>query len=217
MPKIVTAAVLAAASITLAACSSQAATKPGRTSAPSPTPTGSSVMVSAPSAVARSTSPVTVPPMTVTHDPGKVTGTLRGPCRYQDSGQLPDMRCTPGGTDPAVSQATIRATICVTGYTSRVRPPAAQTDRFKFDVAYPAYKVKKTAKTELDHLVPLELGGSNDASNLWPETPPTPNPKDKVEDALHTAVCGGKVTLSAAQDAIAADWMTAEKTLGITK
>jgi len=70
-------------------------------------------------------------------------------------------------------------------------------------------------RTELDHLVPLELGGSNDATNLWPEYPPTPNPKDKVEDMLNAAVCDGRITLAAAQDAIAADWLTAEKKLGI--
>jgi hypothetical protein len=96
-----------------------------------------------------------------------------------------------------------------------VRPSASETDRFKFDVAYPAYGDPDAEKTELDHLVSLELGGSNDATNLWPESPPTPNPKDKVEDALHAAVCDGQVTLAAAQNAIASDWLTAEKTLGI--
>ena len=70
-------------------------------------------------------------------------------------------------------------------------------------MAYPAYGEPHSKKTELDHLVSLELGGANDAANLWPEYPPTPNPKDKVENALHAAVCDGKVTLKAAQNAIA--------------
>jgi hypothetical protein len=149
------------------------------------------------------------------HDPRGVTGTITGPCTYQDQGQLPDPRCTPGSIDPAVTQANIHATICRSGYTKKVRPSASETDRFKFDVAYPAYGDPDADKTELDHLVSLELGGSNDATNLWPESPPTPNPKDKVEDALHAAVCDGRVTLAAAQNAIASDWLTAEKTLGI--
>ena len=34
---------------------------------------------------------------------------------------------------------------------------------------------------------------------LWPEYPPTPNPKDKVEDALNAAVCEGRVLLVAAR------------------
>jgi hypothetical protein len=148
------------------------------------------------------------------HDPRHVTGTFHGRCYYRDHGLLPDPRCTPGSIDPAVSQGDIRSTICKKGWTRTVRPPEPQTEAFKFKVAYPAYGLGwKT--TELDHLVPLELGGSNDATNLWPESPPSPNPKDKVEAALNHAVCTGRVTLAKAQSAIAADWLTAEKRLGL--
>jgi hypothetical protein len=143
------------------------------------------------------------------HDPGHVTGTITGPCHAR--GQLPDPRCTPGAADPAITQADIGATICVPGYTRTVRPPAAETDRFKYDVAYPAYGLADVpgAPAELDHLVPLELGGSNDAANLWPETGPVPNPKDSVERALNRAVCAGRIPLRAAQQAIARNWTTA--------
>jgi hypothetical protein len=149
------------------------------------------------------------------HDPRHVTGTISGHCAYRDRGQLPDPRCTPGSIDPAVTQANLRSTICKSGYTRTVRPPESQTERFKFGIAYPAYGDPRPEKTELDHLVSLELGGSNDATNLWPETPPTPNPKDKVENALNRAVCSGRVTLAAAQNAIASNWTTAEKRLGL--
>jgi len=149
------------------------------------------------------------------HDPGRVTGTIHGHCGYRDHGRLPDPRCTPGSIDPAVTQADIRSTICKSGYTKKVRPPESQTERFKYDVAYPAYRTRGSERTELDHLVPLELGGSNDATNLWPEYPPTPNPKDKVENALNAAVCDRRITLAAAQNAIASDWLTAESKLGI--
>ena len=148
-------------------------------------------------------------------DPGRVTGTIRGQCHSRDHGKLPDPRCTPGSIDPRVTQADIRSTICRKGWTSTVRPPESQTERFKYDVAYPAYGTPTSERTELDHLVPLELGGSNDATNLWPEYPPSPNPKDKVEDVLNAAVCDGRIGLAAAQDAIASDWLTAEKKLGI--
>lgn len=150
------------------------------------------------------------------HDPGQVTGALTGACHYRDSGQLPDLRCTPGSIDPAVTQANLQSTICRSGYTRTVRPPESETSRFKFDEAYPAYGVPAATKTELDHLVSLELGGSNDAANLWPEEPPTPNPKDTVENRLHAAVCSGQVTLAAAQRAIATDWTTAEAKLGLS-
>jgi hypothetical protein len=157
------------------------------------------------------------PGITAVHDPGWVTGTISGSCyyRYQHGEQLPDPRCTPGSIDPAVTQRTIGRTICAWGYTGTVRPPESQTEAFKYDVAYPAYGTPWGERTELDHLVPLELGGSNDATNLWPEFPSTPNPKDTVEDTLHHAVCDGRVSLSAAQRAIARNWTTAEAVLGL--
>ena len=150
------------------------------------------------------------------HDPRRVTGTIPAHCTFRDGGQLPDPKCTPGAVDPAVTQGNLRSTICHPGYTKTVRPSASQTNRFKFEVAYPAYGERHSKKTELDHLVSLELGGANDAANLWPEYPPTPNPKDKVENALHAAVCDGKVTLKAAQNAIASNWETAERNLGLS-
>ena len=149
------------------------------------------------------------------HDPGQVTGTLTGPCQARDRGRLPDRRCTPGAVDPAVTQADIRTTVCTTGYTERVRPPESQTEDFKFSQAYPAYGIATGTTSELDHLVPLELGGANDAANLWPEAGSLPNPKDAVEDALKTAVCDGEVKLARAQRAIARNWETAETRLGL--
>jgi hypothetical protein len=148
-------------------------------------------------------------------DPGRVTGTITGHCNYRNHGWMPDARCTPGSIDPIVTQSNIRSTICKAGWTKTVRPPEWQTDAFKYDVAYPAYGTPRNEKTELDHLVPLELGGASDATNLWPEYPPDPNPKGKVENTLNTAVCDGRVSLSAAQVAIAKDWMTTEKVLGL--
>ncbi len=150
-------------------------------------------------------------------DPGRVTGTIHGHCTYRDKGELPDPRCTPGSIDPIVTQSNIRSTICKGGWTDpHLRPPESQTEAFKYDVAYPAYGTPRSDQSELDHLVPLELGGSNDATNLWPEVgKPSGNPKDKVENALNAAVCDGRVSLAAAQQAIASDWLTAEKRLGI--
>ena len=149
------------------------------------------------------------------HDPDQVTGTLTGPCHARDNGSLPDPHCTPGGIDPAVTQANIQSTICVSGYTGRVRPPESQTEAFKFDQSYPAYGIPSGDESELDHLVPLELGGDNDAANLWPEVGSLPNPKDAVEDALNRAVCAGHVSLARAQRAIARNWETAESRLGL--
>jgi hypothetical protein len=158
----------------------------------------------------------TSPGLKQVRDPGRVTGTIHGRCYYRDKGELPDPRCTPGSIDPIVTQANIYSTICESGWTKTVRPPYSQTEPFKKNVAFPAYGLTWYRESELDHLVPLELGGSNDATNLWPELGKSSgNPKDYVESALNRAVCDGRVSLVAAQDAIASDWMTAEKKLGI--
>ncbi len=55
----------------------------------------------------------------------------------------------------------------------------------------------------------------NDARNLWPEPDYAKregfylNPKDRLETALKRMVCARRMTLAAAQHAIAADWVSA--------
>ena len=168
--------------------------------------------------------PVTPPPAThapaatrapAPHVPAAAPAAVPSTCHLRDGGQLPDLRCTPGATDSRVTQATIYSTICVRGYTATVRPPSSVTSHFKYSISYPEYGVPASARGELDHLIPLELGGSSAAANLWPEIGPLPNPKDSVENALNHAVCSGRLTLRAAQRAIAANWMTAESVLAV--
>jgi hypothetical protein len=113
-----------------------------------------------------------------------------------------------------VSAATIDRTICIKGYTATVRPPQSETGPVKRSM-YPAYGIPVGTVSELDHLIPLELGGDNDTANLWPEVGKIPNPKDLVENALRAAVCSHKITLDLAQTAIAADWTTARSRLGV--
>lgn len=155
-----------------------------------------------------------------------------GTCAYRvgsDGFDLPDPSCTPGSVNPAVTQADLGSTVCRRGgYTSSVRPPESITAPFK-RASEAAYRDPYSSyHTELDHLVPLELGGASDTFNLWaepdqgrpsrfdPQDPYGINAKDGVEDRLHTAVCDGQVTLAAAQRAIASDWITALARLGVT-
>jgi hypothetical protein len=147
----------------------------------------------------------TYPALTQVHDPGHVTGTMHGRCYLRAGGRLPDPRCTPGSFDPTMT----RAKICAPGYrTSTYRPPSSQTSRAKWYVVEPAYG-QRNVSGELDHLVPLELGGSNDMTNFWVEAGKTPNPKDTVENRLHREVCAGTISLHIAQLDIAHNWMTA--------
>lgn len=68
-------------------------------------------------------------------------------------------------------------------------------------------------KYEIDHLVSLELGGSNSIRNLWPQSyvtePQNAHVKDTLENALHELVCSGKLSLEEAQKAIATNWIQA--------
>jgi hypothetical protein len=165
-------------------------------------------------------------------DASGLQGPMPGPgtCHYAratDGYALPDPSCTPGAIDTAVTQADLASTICSSGYTSSVRPPESMTEPAKYR-SMDAYGSSGSAGGyEYDHLVPLELGGSSDVRNLWPEPDqgsPSQfdstdsygmNAKDGVEDRLHAAVCSGQVSLAAAQQAIATDWTTAEARLGI--
>lgn len=127
---------------------------------------------------------------------------------------LPDPTCTPGVADSRVTQDNIHSTICVSGYTTSVRPSSTYTDRLKRQQiqAY-GYSDTSLADYEEDHLIPLELGGSPiDPKNLWPEPRRGGFPasrKDAVENSLHSKVCAGLITLAAAQVAIATNWESA--------
>jgi hypothetical protein len=148
------------------------------------------------------------------HDPKQVTYSITVGTCHALPGPRPDPACTPGSYDPSVTQANLATTICRSGYTATVRPSVSETDTAKRTL-YTDYGIAAGTTSELDHLVSLELGGSNDVANLWPEVGKVPNPKDTVENDLHKAVCSGKVQLAAAQQAIAADWTTAEHVLGL--
>jgi 5-methylcytosine-specific restriction endonuclease McrA len=60
-----------------------------------------------------------------------------------------------------------KADICARGYTKLVRDVPAAVKR----EAYAKYGLskKKGKCCEVDHLIPLEFGGSNRLKNLWPE------------------------------------------------
>ena len=128
----------------------------------------------------------------------------------------PDVRCTPGLRNPSVTQATIRRTICVSGWTATVRPPESVTGPEKAASMRSYGLTGARSGYEYDHFIPLELGGAVNASgNLWPEPDYASrqgfylNPKDRLENALKARVCARSMTLASAQRLIAANWVTA--------
>lgn len=133
------------------------------------------------------------------------------------AGPLPDSSCTPGATDPHVTQDNVQTTICLPGYTKTVRPAVSVTSKIKRE-RMAAYGFKGAPlRYELDHLISLELGGAPaDVANLWPEAylpKPGAHEKDECENLAHKAICSGQMTLAEAQKEIATDWLAVYKRL----
>jgi hypothetical protein len=141
--------------------------------------------------------------------PGPVTAPAIGQ-RTKTSGcvsknALPDSQCTPGAI---IADAT-KDQICTPGYSKNVRnvPDSEKNQVYdEYDIAS-----HSPGQYEVDHLISLELGGSNDIANLWPE-PAEPRPgfheKDKTENYMHDQVCSGAIPLQQAQFEIATNWLT---------
>lgn len=125
-----------------------------------------------------------------------------------DSPITPDALKTPG--DVLTTDAKV---ICVSGYTKTVRnvPQAVKEE------AYRNYGIttRGAGEYEIDHLISLELGGSNSIRNLWPESfvtqPLNAHIKDKLENKLHELICAGQLPVQQAQQEIAQDWIAAYK------
>ncbi len=124
---------------------------------------------------------------------------------------VPNRTLTPG----AVFAGVTAAQVCASGYASSVRDVPASEKR----QVYAEYHVADVpGADEVDHLISLELGGSNDIRNLWPEPYAGPygaHSKDRVEDYLHAQVCAGTMTLAAAQQGIADHWWTFLPAVGV--
>lgn len=100
--------------------------------------------------------------------------------------------------------------ICVSGYAKRVRNVSTATK----NEVYAEYGIASHApdQYEVDHLIPLGIGGSNDIKNLWPQ-PTDPRPgrleKDALEGELHKRICDNSVDMRAAQHDVATNWVAA--------
>jgi hypothetical protein len=110
-----------------------------------------------------------------------------------------------------VTPETIASTICVSGYTAVVRPATVYTNGVKLKLLQTAGQDPSTASEyELDHIVPLALGGHPRAlDNLQLQPWPEARHKDRLEVKLQCLVCSGQVSLGEAQTAIATDWEAA--------
>ncbi len=126
----------------------------------------------------------------------------------QASPILPNRALTPGDTLP-VTVDDIR----VSGYTKKVRNVPQDVK----NKVYAEYGITSRAprEYEVDHLISLELGGSNSIRNLWPQSyltqPWNAHVKDRLENKLHAMVVSGQIDLPSAQRMIATNWIAAYK------
>jgi hypothetical protein len=134
------------------------------------------------------------------------------PSGCESSDDLPDAKCTPGALNGNVTQDNINDTICVPGFSKKIRPPTSYTTPLEIKLMKSYGFTGDRKDFELDHLISLQLGGSpKDVKNLWPEpyfTKFSAHIKDRFENYLHKQICNGAMSLSEAQKQIATDWKT---------
>ena len=119
---------------------------------------------------------------------------------------LPDPKLSPGDvltSDPKL--------VCVSGYASSVR----NVPQSLKEQVYRRYGIlsRQPGEYEIDHIVSLQLGGSNSLRNLYPQSyrtqPLNAHVKDALENRLHALACSGRITLTDAQTAISTNWTAA--------
>jgi len=136
--------------------------------------------------------------------------------RERNGYPMPDPRCTPGGVNPAITDEVLHNP----AWRTREVRNCAESEAQKH-AAYAWYRIVKprinsneNQVCELDHLVPLELGGADGMGNIWPQCGPDAvtlnqryfKEKDHVENYLAAQVKAGQIPLAEAQRGIARDW-----------
>ena len=129
---------------------------------------------------------------------------------------LPDPKCTPGASNPTVTENILRnpsfRTKCVRdGATSASQKRSVYA---AYGIKPPTHNNGKTQVCELDHLSSLEIAGADTLDNIWPQCGPANVPlakrwfkiKDMVENYLAREVKAGRMTIEEAQHGIADDW-----------
>ena len=141
-----------------------------------------------------------------------------GSCRTTLSNgyPVPDKRCTPGGMVPDLSADVLRSRLWRTKCIRNCQSSEAEKHTVYdwYDLPKPIHNNGKNQVCELDHLVPIELGGADGLGNIWPQCGPNEvalhdryfKRKDEVEGYLATKVRDGDMSLDEAQRGIASDW-----------
>jgi hypothetical protein len=127
---------------------------------------------------------------------------------------LPDPAITPG----AVRVVTVKE-LCTTS-TKAVRHTTSATKAAVYrkygEVPRRAPECTGPSNScfEVDHLVPLEVGGADVIENLWPQKYDGEwgaHRKDLLENLMHRKVCKGELSIQDAQKALMENWIDGYK------
>jgi Protein of unknown function (DUF3761) len=120
---------------------------------------------------------------------------------------LPDRQCSPGGYYGLLT----RKVICSSSFHTRAIRNVPQSEKFAVEREYGMAAGYYGRTIEIDHIIPLELGGSNVIANLFPEPgsgKANYRYKDAAENRAKAWVCEGRLTLAAARRGFASNWET---------
>lgn len=139
-----------------------------------------------------------------------VAGVNSGPevvfAKTPDGVVLPNRGLTPGSAFTDVREAEI----CELHFTLGVRQPRFNAKVFAFSQY--GVSIHDREDYQVDHLIPVSLGGDNTTKNLWPQPyagTRGAHQKDVLERQLRGLVCSKQLSLRQAQQAIAKDWWQA--------
>lgn len=179
------------------ATTTETTTSAATTTTATTTPAATTTPTTSPLASGGSTGTIDVGKTVLLSRPTKTSG-----CKL---GANPDHRCSPGAYYSKLKTAVICSASFHTGSIRNV----PQSEKYAVEAEYGMAQKLYGSSLEIDHIVSLELGGSNDIANLYPEkASPAPgyHVKDKLENKLHSLVCSGSMSLRNAQKQIAANW-----------
>lgn len=146
------------------------------------------------------------PETTQTAESRKPAKVAPPPKAMVEAGSLPDAKLTPGATLDVTKED-----VCTPGYSKKVRDVPSSVKR----QVYAEYHTQYVPHGyEVDHLISLELGGSNSIRNLWPESYSiywNAHVKDALENKLHSLICDGTISMETAQKEISVNWIDAYK------
>jgi len=116
--------------------------------------------------------------------------------------------------NPDITQENIHDTVCRKRFTKTIRPAVVYTNGVKFKLMREAGIPEEDAgKYELDHIVPLAVGGHpRKLANLMLQPYAGAlgaRQKDRLELKLQNMVCNNELALATAQREIGSDWVTA--------